>query len=224
VWVLTSNSNVQKQQLDEAPLSERRTGGVEGNERLTAATAVVLVAMLAALGVTILSIGQLVWWHVLLGMLLIPPVLLKLGSTGWRFLRYYTGEPEYVRRGPPLWPLRLMAPLVVAATVAVFGTGVALLITGPHGGVVVGLHKASFVVWLVVTAIHVLAHLRSIPGLLAADWRRRPIPSEGHVPGTLWRRLLLGATVIAGAVLAVATVRYAQPWVHWFVGNHHEDG
>ena len=66
-------------------------GGVDGNERLTAATAVVLIVLLAALGVTILSIGGLVWWHVLLGMLLIPPVLLKLGSTGWRFMRFYTG-------------------------------------------------------------------------------------------------------------------------------------
>src|SRR5205085_152494 len=66
---------------------------------------VVLIVLLAALGVTILSIGPLIWWHVLLGMLVIPPVLLKLGSAGWRFARYYTGSPEYVRRGPPLLPL-----------------------------------------------------------------------------------------------------------------------
>jgi hypothetical protein len=48
--------------------------------------------------VTILSIGPLIWWHVLLGMLLIPPVLLKLGSTGWRFMRYYGGVHEPWRR------------------------------------------------------------------------------------------------------------------------------
>src|SRR5581483_11991172 len=114
---------------------------------------------LAALGITILSIGPLIWWHVLLGMLLIPPVLLKLGSTGWRFVRYYGGAPEYVRRGPPLLALRFMAPLVIAATVAVFATGVALIVVGPAGGFLVGLHKASFVVWFFVTAVHVLAHL-----------------------------------------------------------------
>ena len=90
--VLTSESNLRKQQLDEPRPSEGKSGGVDGNARLTAATAVVLLVLLAALGVTILSIGQLVWWHVLLGMLLIPPVLLKLGSTGWRFVRYYTGS------------------------------------------------------------------------------------------------------------------------------------
>ena len=188
-----------------------RDGGVDGNERLTAATAVVLVVLLAALGVTILSIGSLIWWHALLGMLLIPPVLLKLGSTGWRFARYYGGAPAYVRRGPPLLPLRLMAPLVVASTLAVFGTGVALLVVGPGGGILVGLHKGSFVAWLVVTAVHVLAHLR------------RLLPPARRVPGASVRGLLLAGTIVAGAVLAVATVRYAQPWVHFFAG-HGGDG
>jgi hypothetical protein len=196
-----------------------RGGGVDGNERLTAATGVVLIVLLAALGVTILSIGQLIWWHFLLGMLLIPPVLLKLGSTGWRFVRYYTGDREYVRRGPPLLALRLLAPLVVAATLAVFGTGVALLATGPGVGYVVLLHKASFVVWLGVTAIHVLAHLRPMPGLVAADWRRRPIPPEARVPGTRWRQLLLAVTIVAGAILAIATIRYAHPWMHAHPGG-----
>jgi hypothetical protein len=201
-----------------------RGGGVDGNERLTAATAVVLVVLLAALGVTILSIHALIWWHFLLGMLLIPPVLLKLASTGWRFVRYYRGSREYVRRGPPLLPLRLMAPLVIAATLAVFGTGVALLVVGPAGGILVGLHKASFVVWLVVTAVHVLAHLRPIPRLVAADWRGQPVPAESRVPGTWWRRLLLAATIVAGAILAIATARYAHPWAHWFSANHGGDG
>jgi hypothetical protein len=196
--------------------------GVAGNERLTAATGVVLIVLLAGLGVTILSIGQLVWWHVLLGMLLIPPVLLKLGVVGWRFVRYYTGEPAFVRRGPPLLPLRLMAPLVVAATLAVFVTGVALLVTGPHAGLVVLLHKASFIVWLAVTAIHVLAHLRRLLGIAGADWSVRT--SKTRVDGGGWRRLLLAGSVVAGAILAIATVHYAQPWVHLYSGDRGHAG
>jgi hypothetical protein len=197
-----------------------RAGGVDGNERLTATTGVVLVVLLAALGITILSIRSLIWWHFLVGMLLIPPVLLKLATTGWRFIRYYRGTPEYVRRGPPLLPLRVVAPLLVAATLAVFTTGVALLAVGPTGGVLVGLHKASFVVWFFVTAAHVLAHLRPLPRLVAADWRGRPIPPEPQLPGTAWRRLLLVGTLVAGAMLATATIRYAQPWVHWLDATH----
>jgi hypothetical protein len=148
-------------------------------------------------------------------MLLIPPVLLKLGSTGWRFARYYGRSEEYVRRGPPLLGLRLLAPLVIVATLAVFATGVALLVAGPSGGILVGLHKASFIVWFGVTAIHVLAHLRSLPRLATADyWRRRRAPREDAVPGTAWRRLLLAGSIVAGAILAIATVHYAHPWVH----------
>jgi hypothetical protein len=197
------------------PASHR--GGVDGNERLTAATAVVLIGLLAAEGVTILFLRPLFSAHVFIGMLLIPPVALKLGSTGWRFARYYRGDRAYVHRGPPLLPLRLLAPLVVAATVAVFGTGVALLVVGPAGGIVLGLHKASFVVWLVATGVHVLAHLRRLPRLGFADWRG----TARSVPGGRARRTVLAASIVAGAILAVATVGYAQPWVHWVQGQHH---
>jgi hypothetical protein len=192
-----------------------RGGGVDGNERLTAATGAVLIVLLAALGVTIVSIHSLIWWHFLLGMLLIPPVLLKLATTGWRFVRYYRGAPEYVRRGPPVLPLRLVAPLLVAATIAVFATGVALLAVGPAGGLLVGLHEASFIVWFAVTTVHVLSHVPRLPRLIAADWQPRFVTSERQAPGSAWRRWLLAGTLVAGAVLAAATVHYADPWLHW---------
>jgi hypothetical protein len=197
-----------------------RGGGVDGNERLTAAVGAVLIVLLAVLGVTILSIGSLIWWHFLLGMLLIPPVLLKLATTGWRFVRYYRRAPAYVHRGPPLLPLRLMAPLLVAATLTVFGTGVALLVVGPGGGLLVGLHKASFIVWFGITAVHVLAHLRPLPRIVAADWQKAPIFSERRVPGNSWRLGLLAVTLLAGAALAATTVHYADQWVHWFGVSH----
>lgn len=186
-------------------------GGPDGNERLTAAAGAVLFVLLAAEGVTILSIRQLLTPHIFIGMLLIPPVALKLGSTAWRFMRYYRGASEYRRKGPPLLPLRLLAPVVVASTVAVFATGVALLIVGPGGGIVLGLHKASFVVWLVATGIHVLAYLTRVPRLAAADWR----PRAPRLDGAFGRRLLLAGMIVGGAVLAVTTIRYASPWVHW---------
>jgi hypothetical protein len=206
------------------PAPRARGGGVDGNERLTAATAVVLVALLAVEGVTILFLRPLLSVHVFVGMLLIPPVALKLGSTGWRFMRYYSGRREYVRRGPPLLPLRLLAPLVVASTIALFATGVALLVVGPAGGIVLGLHKASFAVWFVTTGIHVLAYVRRVPQLALADWRHRHVPRERPVGGAFGRQLLLAGSLVAGAILAVATFRYAQPWLHWIVIFRGHDG
>ena len=186
-------------------------GGPDGNERLTATAGAVLFLLLAAEGVTILSIGQLLSPHVFIGMLLIPPVALKLGSTGWRFARYYRGRPEYREKGPPLLPLRLLAPVVVASTVAVFATGVSLLALGPSGrGLVLTLHKASFVVWLVATGVHVLAYVWRVPRLAFADWR----PGASAVSGAPARRLLIGGAIAAGAILAVTTVQYASPWLH----------
>jgi hypothetical protein len=51
---------------------------VAGNARLTAANAVVLLVLLAAEGITILRVHQLLSPHVFIGMVLIPPVLLKV--------------------------------------------------------------------------------------------------------------------------------------------------
>jgi len=184
-------------------------GGPDGNERLTAATGAVLFVLLAAEGVTILSIRQLLAPHVFIGMLLIPPVALKLASTGWRFMRYYRGASEYRRKGPPLLPLRLLAPVSVVSTVALFATGVALVVLGPSGGIVLGLHKASFVVWLVATGIHVLAYLPRLPRMLAGDWR----PGT-RLAGVGGRRLLVAGAIVAGAILAVATLGSGHAWTH----------
>jgi len=57
---------------------------VAANARLTASNAVVLLVLLAAEGVTILRVRALLTPHVFIGMVLIPPVLLKVASTGWR--------------------------------------------------------------------------------------------------------------------------------------------
>ena len=53
------------------------------------------------------------------------PLAVKLGSTGWRFGRSYAGSPAHVREGPPPLALRMRAPLHVASTVAVMGSGFA---------------------------------------------------------------------------------------------------
>jgi hypothetical protein len=126
--------------------------------------------------------------------------VLKLASTGWRMLRYYLRGEEYVRRGPPHVVLRiLVAPVIVVSTVVLFGTGIALLAVDRTQGAVVGLHKASFVVWFVATSVHVLTHL---PKLLRVARR--------GLPGTALRLGLAGASVVSGLALAMLTLPAAE--------------
>ena len=187
------------------------TGGAEGNERLTAMTGALLLVLLAAEGITIVSVRQLLSWHFFLGMLLVGPVLLKLGSTSYRFVRYYTGSQPYVRKGPPAMPLRLLAPVVIATSVGVIGSGVALAFTGPGPSLWLLAHKAFFVLWLGAMSIHVLAYAPKLPRLLA----RR---SQGRdrvrlVLGGAGRRwLLLTGSLAVGLVIALATYHLAGHW------------
>jgi len=176
------------------------TGGSAGNEELTAVVAVVLLVLLAVEGATLLRLGSLLTVHAFVGMLLIPPVALKLGSTSWRMLRYYLRGEEYVRRGPPHVALRmLVAPALVATTLVLSGTGVALLVLGQTHGTLVGLHKASFVVWLGAAAVHVLAHASKLPRLL-----------RQQAPGVALRASLVACTILGGAVLATVTLPAAD--------------
>lgn len=187
-------------------------GGPLGNERLTAATAAVLLVLLAAEGVTIVFLGPLLAVHLFLGMLLIPPVLLKLATTGYRFARYYAGSRAYRERGAPHLLLRAMGPLLVLSTLAVFGTGVALLIEGPKPETLILVHKVSFFVWLALMGVHVLAHIQPLPMLARADWW--PAPAGGpELTGATARRAVLVAALAAGIGLAAVTASLIGPWL-----------
>lgn len=189
-------------------------GGSEGNARLTAATAAVLLVLLAGEGATIPIIGRALTPHVFIGLLLVPPVLLKLASTGWRFLRYYRRSPEYVVLGPPHPFLRfLVAPVLVVTTLTLFGTGIALAWMQPRGGLVLGLHKASFVIWFGATSLHVLAHA---PSLL----RRLRTRLVQAFPGSRLRAALVAGTLVAGLAFAWAALPEAHAWAHWAAGSH----
>lgn len=186
-------------------------GGTAGNERLTATTAAVLLVLLAVEGATLLSIRSMLSVHVFVGMLLIPPVSLKVAVTGYRFVRYYAGVREYRLKGPPAVLMRiLVAPAVVASTVGLFATGVALLIVGPGRSFLLGLHKASFVVWSFAMTVHVVAYVFRLPRLVHAD-----LSSTEGAPGVALRHGLLVGTLVAGLTLALATFPLAHPWVHW---------
>jgi hypothetical protein len=171
----------------------------------------VLLVLLAAEGVTILRIRPLLTPHVFIGMLLIPPVLVKIASTTYRFARYYRGAAAYRRKGPPPVLLRLLGPLLVILTVVVLASGVALLLTSPSlQQSLLLIHKASFVLWFGAMTIHVLGHLADTARLAPRDWMRR---TRGSITGAGTRQWGIAASLVAGALLGLILLGRIGPWL-----------
>lgn len=197
-------------------------GGTSGNEQLTSITGAILLVLLAVVGVTILRIGQLLWLHLFVGLMLIGPVTLKIASTGYRFARYYTGDPAYRRKGPPEIVLRLIAPIIVLTTLLIFVSGVVLLFVGPADrGQLVLIHKVSFIVWVVFTSLHVLGHLPHIPRSLRAVRRDNPgLP--GDQLGSAGRWISIAGALVGGLVLAIVLIPDFATWTaHTALLHHH---
>jgi hypothetical protein len=223
------------------PLVGLTAGGTTGNERLTTAAGVVLLVLLAVIGVTILRLRSLLWVHLFVGMLLIGPIALKLASTGYRFVRYYTANPRYRSKGPPPAPLRMIAPIVVISTVAVLVSGVLLLLIGPSSrDPLLLIHKLSFFVWVAFTSLHVLGHLPEVASavglggetasrvdVLAAlgasdggDLSAWAAPGAA-VAGRVGRGLSLAGALASGTVLAIVLIPQFEPWLHASKSFHH---
>jgi len=183
---------------------------VEANARLTGMTAALLLVLLAVEGLTILRIGKLLTLHVVIGMVLVPPVLLKIGSTTWRFGRYYLGSPEYRRKGPPPAILRLLGPFLVVLTLAVLGSGIALLL-GPSSArsELLTIHKATFILWIAAMVVHVLGHLVDTARLAPKDFYRR---TRRQVRGASTRQWALVGALCLGLLLAVVVAPKIGPW------------
>ncbi len=188
-------------------------GGSAGNEALTSAVAAVLTLLLAAEGITILDLGGLRGPHMVIGILLIPPLLVKLASTGYRFARYYSGAGAYRAKGPPVLALRLLAPLLVVLTIGVFGTGVALLLVGHSSDGLLLAHKATFIGWSACFGVHFLAYLPRMARSVASDWtarrRRREIPGDGLRLG------LIAGSIAGGIALAFVAGAAIGHWQHF---------
>jgi hypothetical protein len=189
------------------------TSGVTGNERMTALAGALLLALILVELATLPNLRALLSVHVFAGVIMAGPLAVKLGSTGYRFGRYYTRSPAYVRRGKPPLAFRLLAPLLIVTTLAVIGSGIGLVAIGPAlAGPLLPLHVISVLVWLPALALHLLAHLRRVPRLIGDEWRRR---ARG-------RGLRLGVSLsalIAGAVAAVLVNPVAAPWLTWIDAN-----
>jgi hypothetical protein len=193
-----------------AARTPRAAAAVERNALITQTVAAVLTILLLAEGVTLLDMRGLLHAHMFIGLVLIPPVALKLASTGYRFARYYTGAAAYREKGPPRLLLRLLAPVLVATTAMIFVSGVWLLLLGHHSDLVLTVHKVSFIVWSGVFGVHFLAYLPTAARSLAA------LPAAGRngvgVAGSRVAAALALTSVGAGVVVALALLARIGAW------------
>lgn len=199
-----------------------RTGGPAGNARLTAWVGLVLLVLFVVECATLISLSSLLVVHIFLGAFLLPLVLLKTATTGWRMLRYYTRSPHYLQGGPPPVLLRVLGPAVVVGALAVLGTGLALVALGSsahdHLFNVLGfrvdavtLHQAAFILWLATTGLHVLG--RFVPALQLS--RLMPVSAGAPtiVPGLGTRLALVALTGASATATGLLVVSYAGWWL-----------
>ncbi len=188
------------------------SGGPAGNARLTAWTGIVLLVLFAAELITLLDVHQLISWHVFVGVALIPPALLKTATTSWRIVRYYFGHRPYRAAGPPPLMLRLLGPVVVATTLGVLGSGLALIFMTPESAraswlgpvSVLMIHKGMFVLWGGSTGLHVLG--RAVPAARLTVTRAR------FVPGRVVRATVLVLVIAIAALTATLALPRASSW------------
>jgi hypothetical protein len=165
---------------------EDKAGGTLGNRRLTSAAGLVLLILLFCEGLTLPLIHRLLVLHIFIGFLLLPPLALKLGSTGFRFAMYYLRSLRYRTAGPPALPLRLLAPVLVISTVLLMWSGVELVIAGPDNAAIWRrMHIVSFVLWFGLMTVHMLAHALRATGEGLSDLVPRALPAPCD-SGALW--------------------------------------
>jgi hypothetical protein len=201
------------------------TGGPAGNARLTAWTGLLLLVLSVAELVTLINVGGLISWHIVIGTLLVPPALLKTASTGWRIARYYRGNLAYHQAGPPPLLLRILGPGVVASTLGLLVSGLLLVLLGQDRSRTVlitalgqrvdwlTLHQGLFIVWAVLTGLHVLG--RTVPALQLTLFRER---TARTVDGTTSRAAALTGAAVVAAVAAFLVLSASGSWRN---GDHH---
>jgi amino acid transporter len=177
--------------------------GVRANLRLTALVGLAMIVPLLVVTLSGLSFDQFWRVHYFAGFLLVPLLVLKLCSTGYRMVAYYLGNRRYRRAGPPAPLLRVLAPLLVVSTVVLFVSGIVMWLEHSRLQPWSTLHTDSAVVFSITASIHLLAYLRRASSESAAELRRRT-RSGVRLRGAL------GATLLVGVVLAVATIAPSQ--------------
>ncbi len=189
--------------LEEGPHPHRQPQ-VVGNLLLTSHAGLAILAFLVLLYLTGLEFTPLRGVHFALGFALIPILLVKLGSTGWRAVNYYRGRHPYRAAGPPWLLPRLMAvPLATCAVVATV-SGVVLWSTGTDRGTWATIHTDSVVALGIIAVVHLAIYARRAFRASVSSW-------EGS-EATQQERIMMWALIVA--LLAGAAAIGLEPVWH----------
>jgi hypothetical protein len=180
---------------------------------LTSTAAVVLLVLFSVEIITVvLGVWSVLTLHVMVGLILVPPILVKISSVSWRFIQYYRHDEEYRRKGPPAPALRLLSPVLLFVTIVLFASGIGLLWAPlPVAGSLRKVHSASFYIWLPVLIAHVAAHARTVRRVAPRDWVRS---SRATTPGAVVRQMIVLASLAIGLVLALSLVGQVGVYRH----------
>ena len=193
---------------------EEKRFPIERNKRITAIAGTVLFVLIIAELVVTMNLEGLRSQHIFIGVLLAGPLVVKMCSTGYRFFRYYTKSPEYVRSGPPNILLRILAPVLVVITILLFISGFGLAFGGDaYEGLFHTIHEVSVTLWLPLLAVHIYAYIRKATGLIANDWTSK---SKYRVPGREGRLgINVAALILSGIAAIILTPWESEGHGHW---------
>lgn len=197
---------------DREPREEQHQ--IDRNERITViAGALLFVFIIVELFITS-SVRSLGTEHVFVGILLSGPLVVKMLSTGYRFFRYYTKSPKYVRQGPPNSVLRILAPFLVLTTLLVFTSGY-LMVFGHNFNFYLKIHAVSCALWLPLLIIHIYAYIRKVLSVVSSNRNtstKRPTSNKKAGLGINIAGLIIG--VIASIALLP---KYGRGWGHFIL-------
>jgi hypothetical protein len=180
---------------------QARDRNADGNARLTGISAsLVLPLVLFEVVTVVLGVKGMITAHVVVGLILVGPMLLKLGSVTYRLTSYYRGVIEYRRRGKPSRTLRLFSGCLALVVLLLLVSGL-VLIVGPNSvhSQARGIHVVTAYLTVALLIGHLAAHLLQALRLASADQR----PHASGVRGARARWLALTASLVAGGVLAI---------------------
>ncbi|MCA1695392.1 MAG: molybdopterin-dependent oxidoreductase [Actinobacteria bacterium] len=220
-------------------------GGVSGNRRLTAGTGTVMHTLLwvqiASAGFFALETFNVVLpsgpWHTVIrpvhffvGFLLAPLIVIKIGSTNYKFVRYYLRDRRYRAAGAPGLFARALAPVLMGSVIVLFVSGWEMWsFTNAWEIAWIPVHVISAMVFTIALVAHVALHVREAHREAARDMAGAP-PDDPAGSGSEWhrgliaRRTLLAGGLGAGLALAVSTSQWPFARLAWLSPRQAGDG